>query len=174
MTQTDFAKALGLRSYVAVGLMEKRDQPKMRGTTRERLIDLLDLSGEEELERMWRAGEIPEVPPPKGNGTGQAWGDSLGMYRALTVYVRRDDFARLEDAAREQDTTPERIASDMVAYCLLSDAKVPARTGKVYRVIQADVSVRPPVQLVPTESGPPPRKPAEEPRGAREQERRGR
>jgi len=159
MTQTVFAKALGLRSYVAVGLMEKRDEAKMHGTTRERLIDLLGLSGEEELERMWRAGEMPEVPPPKGNGTVQGWADSLGMYRALTVNVRRDDFARLEDAAKEQDTTPERVASDMVAYCLLSGAKVPARTGKVYKVIQADVSVMPPVPVVQTELRRPPRKP---------------
>jgi hypothetical protein len=172
LSQRAMAESLGLRSYVAVALLEKKDRPDMRETTRERLLDLLGLDTAEELEQMWRKGEMPDLPPAAARGRKAAWADSQGMYRAMTVYVRRDDFVRLEQAAKREGTTPERMASDMVAYCVLSDVKVPTRSGKVWKVIQADVAIMPPVPVVPTESRPLPAAPAGERQGDRGQERR--
>jgi transcriptional regulator with XRE-family HTH domain len=61
LTQGKMAKALGLKSYISVRDIEQRDERSMRGTTAEALLEMLGYRDEEDLDRAWRVGEIPDL-----------------------------------------------------------------------------------------------------------------
>jgi transcriptional regulator with XRE-family HTH domain len=60
LSQSDFARLLGLESGQAIYQAEQKPDRRFRSDTLEALMDLLELAREEDLDAMWRSMKLPD------------------------------------------------------------------------------------------------------------------